>query len=316
MTFIFYRVENAFVPYRDFWLRLSVSVLLAFFFVFLGSDSLTDIIRGEYFIADVLAGFSLTFIVTSSINVITAYLDRQYPWSQYFATRLLYQLIAAVVLPAIFVLAFMYTYLIVLLGLAKKEVQFFHTEFPISVLFILFWNGVYAGYFYYRENKKQKEELLSLKEQLFTVQNVRTGADILPTLPANPVAEITDEEADYPGMGSSGKIKILVAVSGNKNIPIPVESIAYFYKDGNYTTLKTFQSETYLLNHSLDELVKLLEETLFFRVNRQFIINLKACHYFTNEENGKLAVHLLPAYGDEVYISQKRATAFKEWLHK
>lgn len=309
-------MENTFVPYRDFWLRLGVSVLLAFFFVFLGSDSLTDIIRGKYFIADVLAGFSLTFIVTSAINIITAYLDRQYPWSHYFTTRLLYQLIAAVVLPAIFVLAFMYTYLIVLLGLTKEEVQFFHTEFPISVLFIIFWNGVYAGYFYYRENKKQKEELLSLKEQLYTVQNVKTGTELLPTLPVNPVAETTEEDNDYSETGSSGKIKILVAVSGNKNIPIPVESIAYFYKDGNYTTLKTFQSETYLLNHSLDELVKLMEETIFFRANRQFIINLKACHYFTNEENGKLAVHLVPAHEDEVVISQKRATAFKEWLHK
>ncbi len=309
-------MENTFVPYRDFWLRLGVSLLLAFFFVFLGSDSITDITRGKYFIADVLAGFSLTFIVTSVINIITAYLDRQYPWNQYFTTRLLYQLIAAVVLPAIFVLAFMYTYLIVILGLQKEEVQFFHTEFPISVMFIIFWNGVYTGYYYYRENKKQKEELLSLKELLFTVQNVKTGTDMLPTLPENPVAETTEEDSEFSDTVSSGKIKILVAVSGNKNIPIPVESIAYIYKDGNYTTLKTFQSETYLLNHSLDELVKLLEETLFFRANRQFIINLKACHYFTNEVNGKLAVHLVPVHEDEVVISQKRATVFKEWLHK
>lgn len=308
-------MENTFSPYRDFWLRLGVSVLLAFFFVFLGSDSIRDIVNGKYFIADVLAGFTLSFIVTSSINVITAYLDRQYPWGKFFATRLIYQLVAAVILPAIFVLAFMYTYLIVIIGFKKEEVFFFNTEFPISVLFIIFWNVVYVGYYFYRESKKHKDELLSLKEQLFTLQNIRTGAHMLPTLPENPVAE-NGEENEISATGDSGKIRILVAVSGNKNIPIPVENIAYFYKDGNYTTLKTFQSETYLLNHSLDELVKLLEEQHFFRANRQFIINLKACHYFTNEENGKLAVHLVPAHEDEVIISQKRATAFKEWLHK
>jgi len=72
-----------------------------------------------------------------------------------------------------------------------------------------------------------------------------------------------------------GKIRILVAVSGNKNIPIPVENIACFYKTGNYTTLQTFQSETYLLNHSLDELMKLLEESLFFRANRRIGLNDK-----------------------------------------
>lgn len=308
-------MENTFSLYRDFWLRLGTSVLLAFFFVFLGSDSITDIVKGKYFITDVLAGFTLTFIVTSFINLTTAYLDRQYPWNRYFTTRLLYQIIAAVVLPAIFVLAFMYMYLIVLLGFKKEEVQFFYTEFPISVLFIVFWNVVYVGYFFYRENKNQKEELLFLKEKLYTFQNIQTGADMLPTLSEKPAPD-TAEEAEGLEAQGSGKIRILIAVSGNKNIPIPVESISCFYKAGNYTTLKTFQSETYLLNHSLDELAKLLDETMFFRANRQFIINLKACHYFTNEENGKLAVHLVPPHEDAVVISQKRATGFKDWLYK
>jgi len=148
------------------------------------------------------------------------------------------------------------------------------------------------------------------------LQNVKTGSDVIPRLSEHIDLDGKEEEPDFALTASSFKIKILVAVSGNKNIPIPVETIAYFYKDGNYTTLKTFQSETYLLNHSLDELMKLLEETSFFRANRQFIINLKACHYFTNEQNGKLEIHLIPNHNDEVIISQKRAPAFKEWLNK
>ena len=303
-------------PYRDFWLRFGVSVLLSFFFVFLGSDSFSDIVKGKYFIADLLVGFTLTFIITSSVNVITAYLDQQYPWNKYLTTRLLYQFIAAVVIPAFFALAFMYTYLIVLLGFAKEEVQFFYTEFPISVLFIIFWNVVYVGYYFYRESKKSREALATLQAQLFTLQNVNTGTEMIPLLPVPAGPETREEEVDFSATTGINKIKILVAVSGNKNIPIPVETIAYFYKEGNYTTLKTFQGETWLLNHSLDELMKLLEEALFFRVNRQFIINVRACHYFTNEENGKLEIHLIPAFDDEVIISQKRAPAFKEWLNK
>ncbi|MFZ1259607.1 MAG: hypothetical protein WAQ93_03970, partial [Chitinophagaceae bacterium] len=65
-------MDASFSPYRDFWLRLGISVLLAFFFVFLGSDSITDIANGKYFVTDVLSGFILTFIITSSINIITA----------------------------------------------------------------------------------------------------------------------------------------------------------------------------------------------------------------------------------------------------
>jgi hypothetical protein len=264
----------------------------------------------------VLSGFVLSFIVTSSINIITAYLDNQYPWGKYFATRLIYQLVAAVIIPAVFVLGFMYTYLILILGFTKEEVNFFYTEFPISILFIIFWNVVYAVYYFYRESKKHKDELLSLKEQLFTLQNIQTGSQMIPSLPEQVVEEKTTEENDLVAGNTTTRIKILVAVSGNKNIPIPVEQIAYFYKDGNYSSLKTFQSETYLLNHSLDELMKLLDDGLFFRANRQFIINLKACHFFTNEENGKLAIHLVPEHDDEVIISQKRAPGFKEWLNK
>lgn len=308
-------METSFSPYRDFWLRLGVSVLLTFFFVFLGSDSFADIINGKYFVTDVLAGFSLIFITTSAINIITAYLDQQYPWNRYFTTRLLYQLIASVVLPALFVLGFMYTYLIILLSFKKEEVQFFYTEFPISVLFIIFWNVVYLSHFFYRENKRQKAELLSLKEQLYTLQNIHTGTEVLPTISEVPEPGTSEEEVVHDAE-SQNKTRILIAVSGNKNIPIPVENIACFYKAGNYTTLKTFQSANYLLNHSLDELAKLLEDTLFFRANRQFIINIKACHYFTNEENGKLALHLNPPHDEEVIISQKRASAFKEWLNR
>jgi len=301
--------------YRDFWLRFITSIVLAFFFVFLGSDSLADVAKGKYFVADVLSGFTLTFIVTSYISIVTAHLDNQYPWNKYLTTRLLYQVVAGVVVPSMFVLAFMYTYLIVILGFQKGEVNFFYTEFPISILFITFWNVLYVGFFFFRENTKNREELLTLKEKLFTLQNVDTGTAAIPTLQEQATIENGDDEADYREAGSGTKIRILVAVSGNRNIPIPVENIAYFYKSGNYTTLKTFQSETYLLNHSLDELMKLLEESLFFRANRQFIINIRSCHYFTNEEYGKLAVKLEPEFEEEVSISQKRAAAFREWLH-
>ena len=71
-----------------------------------------------------------------------------------------------------------------------------------------------------------------------------------------------------------------------------------------------------MLNHSLDELMILLQENLFLRATRKFIINLKDCHYFTNEENGKLEVPLIPEHNESVIISQKRAPVFKDWLNK
>lgn len=233
------------------------------------------------------------------------------------ATRIIYQLITGVLIMSVFVLAYMYTYLIVIMGYRKEEITFFYTEFPISVIFIIFWNVLYVGLFFHKESKNQKKELVSLQEKLFILQNITTGTKMLPTTQNgfNEENNNKDEEVTLEN-AQSEKIKILIAVSGNKNIPLPVEKIAYFFKNGDYTTLKTFQSETFLLNHSLDELAKLLEEDIFFRANRQFIINLKACNFFTNEENGKLALHLNPEHNEEVIVSQKKAPAFRDWLNR
>lgn len=312
-------MNSRFTPYRDFWARFFVSAFIALFLTFLGSDSLSAVFYDKNFVPDVLAGFIVSFVVTSLINLVTSYLDIHYPWTSRTSniiTRVFYQFIAGVLIMSVFILAYMYTYLLVIRGYKKEELSFFNTEFPISVAFLIFWNLVYVGLYFYRINKKQKAELQSLNEKLFTLQNVTTGAEILPSASAESNEETGEIESFNNEDSGNEKVSILIAVSGNKNIPLPVEKIAYFYKNGNYTNLVSFKSESYLLNHSLDELMNVLDAKRFFRVNRQFIINLDACHYFTNEENGKLALSLIPEHKDEVIVSQKRATAFKEWLNK
>lgn len=296
---------------RDLGVRVIISFFLSLFFLFLGSDSLTAIIRGKYFLADLVASFILIFVVTSYISLLSTYFDSAYPWTKSIGARIIYQLIAGILVPSAFVLGYMYLYLIVILGFDRSEVPFFHTEFPIAILFIVFWNLVYAGYYFYYDSRKSHAELSILREQLFTLQHVKESA-----VKEEPVQTEEDDEMEDKTVSVSPKARVLVAVSGNKNIPIPVENIAYFFKKGNYTNLTNFQGDEYLLNHSLDELGKHLPSALFFRANRQFIINIRACHFFTNEENGKLAIHLIPPYEGDVTISQKRATVFRDWLNQ
>ncbi len=308
---------NAFSYRMDFWVRIIVSLVFSLFFLFLGTDSISYIVNGKYFLADLISSFLLIFITTSYISMLSHWFDRHYPWNKQPATRFTYQLIAGILVPSAFVLGYMYLYLIVILGFKREEVPFFNTEFPIAVLFIVFWNALYAGYYFYREQKKAKHALHDLQQQLFTLRNASSGQQIIPTLEERPALEVEPgDESSKTTSANPTRIKVLVAVSGNKNIPIPVQELAYIYKQGNFTHLKTFSGETYLLNHSLDELMSLLDDQVFFRVNRQFIINIRACHYFTNEENGKLALELIPSLDEEVVISQKRAPVFREWLNK
>ncbi|WP_290708038.1 LytTR family transcriptional regulator DNA-binding domain-containing protein [Flavihumibacter sp. CACIAM 22H1] len=71
--------------------------------------------------------------------------------------------------------------------------------------------------------------------------------------------------------GKSSREAFLVQ-RGAESIPLPVETIAYFYRDGDYNYLATFEAERYLVSQSLDEVEGQLDKVEFFRANRKFIV--------------------------------------------
>lgn len=292
--------------------RLATTMALAFFFVFVGADSIVDIINTPYFTTDVMVVTAISFILVSYTQAINNFLNKKYSQHQQFQKRVTHQIMLGIILPALFTPIAISIYFFGVMHYKPEEISFFYNEFPMSIIVIVALNLFFAAFSFFKENKVQQTALHKLKEQVYTLQqnNISVSNDS-----QQPTTTKADEEEQATTSSPAKKIKTLVAVSGNKNIPITIEQIAYVMKEGNFTKLFTFQSETYLLNHALDELMKLLDDALFFRANRQCIINIKACQYFTNEENGKLALWLSPETEDEIIISQKRAAQFKDWLN-
>jgi DNA-binding LytR/AlgR family response regulator len=293
--------------------RLATATALALFFVFVGTDSITDVINTSYFTSDVVVTTAISFILVSYVQAINNFLKKKYSLHQQFQKRVTHQIMLGVVLPALFTVIAISIYFFGVMNYKPEEISFFYNEFPVSIVVIAALNLFFAALSFFKENKMQLTTLHQLQEQVYTLQqsNIPFSND----RQQSKATIETDEEEQITTSSPAQKIKTLVAVSGNKNIPIAIEQIAYVVKEGNFTKLFTFHSETYLLNHALDELMKLLDDALFFRANRQCIINLNACRYFTNEENGKLALYLSPETEDEIIISQKRAAQFKEWLN-
>ena len=96
-------------------------------------------------------------------------------------------------------------------------------------------------------------------------------------------------------------------------IPFKAESVAYFYTINQVVYAVTEQRE-FVLNENLEEIEKRLPDELFFRANRQFIIQKK---FVTNAElyfNNRLIVHLKQKTPEKIVISREKATSFKEWL--
>lgn len=101
----------------------------------------------------------------------------------------------------------------------------------------------------------------------------------------------------------------------NQWIPVNTRDIACFSKDiVNYAIL--FTGEKYSLDYaSLDDVEALLDNKMFFRANRQFIINIEAIHSVKPVENSKLIIKLKePNHKIEIDTSRQKSPEFKKWL--
>lgn len=99
-------------------------------------------------------------------------------------------------------------------------------------------------------------------------------------------------------------------------IPIATNDIACFVKE-NLNYLYTFTGEKHILDYNTLEVIEeLLDPNLFYRANRQFIINVKAIQSVRLHENQKLTLQLKSPLKMEVDISREKAPAFKKWFDR
>lgn len=99
---------------------------------------------------------------------------------------------------------------------------------------------------------------------------------------------------------------------GYKTIMVP--DIAYFYSENKITNIVTRDAKEQALSYTMDELEEQLDPTIFFRANRQYLINIKSLESIHNYFNGKLKLILVPAAPADIHISKEKASQFKKWL--
>ncbi|AVR45439.1 DNA-binding response regulator [Christiangramia fulva] len=102
--------------------------------------------------------------------------------------------------------------------------------------------------------------------------------------------------------------------SGQSIAAIPSENVAYFMAEEGVVLLVTFEAKRYIVNYTLDELEVLLDEVIFFRANRQLIINIESIKKVNPYFKGRLQLVLSPATEDDPVVSSGKASKFKEWL--
>jgi two-component system, LytTR family, response regulator len=90
---------------------------------------------------------------------------------------------------------------------------------------------------------------------------------------------------------------------------IKVDDIRYFESEGNYVKVH-FEKFRPLILRSLNSLEERMDEKLFFRANRKYIINLQHVVNIENWFNGGLQIEL--SCGTKIEISRRQTIRFKD----
>jgi DNA-binding LytR/AlgR family response regulator len=98
---------------------------------------------------------------------------------------------------------------------------------------------------------------------------------------------------------------------------MPVEDIVCFrVHDSRSLIITSKDKQQFLIDNKLEILESRLDPNQFFRINRQYIIHIKAVKEILPDENGKLRLLLVIPTSEEIIVSRDKANIFKAWLTK
>lgn len=107
-------------------------------------------------------------------------------------------------------------------------------------------------------------------------------------------------------------IKLLIHVKGDL-LPVSLVDIALFCFEESNIYLFTFQGEKLSVNKTMQYLEE-LQPNIFYKANRQFLINRNAIANVKRINNRRLQVKLNILYTTEIYISKEKTSNFIKWL--
>lgn len=110
--------------------------------------------------------------------------------------------------------------------------------------------------------------------------------------------------------------KRMIVKKGLENISLRLEDVVLFYTENKIVYVIDRWGKKFLADKNLTELEEDLDSSVFFRANRQYIININFVRGFKSYEKVKLLVDLtVPDLNHCIIVSQEMAPQFREWMH-
>ncbi len=271
---------------RDRLLRMTMVPLLGIMYRHIGEpSSLIHLLRDPVYYADLAVCIASVWIIWELAKWIVRWLDRRYSWISEFFQRLVVQVVAVYGMTILFTLLLTFIYNDIIMRDHRHElydISFsFVIDVPVSILMLTIIQLLYYSLYL---------------QEYYTQQSSAVPAP--QSMPLAPAAR-----------------KNVLVYFGKSLLPVALEEIAYFHKAGEVTLVRTLENQDYRIDQTLEQLMSTLPAKLFYRLNRQMIVNLEAVKEVKGDASGKLFVALEPAYNEEVTVSRKKASAFKQWLN-
>lgn len=298
--------------YKDVWIRLLLSLIAAHFIVTIGEqEDISQIISYFNYYNALIASFIIAFLLLYIIWLFTRYLDTKLDWQQKTVQRIVAQIGLGIVMPSLCAVLLAWVYFR-MYGYQISETTYFSNDFPVIVLLLVVANIYYFLYYmiyHYWPAGSDQHKAGAQDAPLVTDEQMQTVA----------------ENDPKPAVEEKNQREIYIVNTPTRSIPIKAADICYCYRLSGCNFLKTFTGEAYIISDSLKDLEQQLSPELFFRINRQMIVNFNACTSFAaGDREGTLYLHLDPALekGDDpkvramAMVSEDRVASFRSWIKR
>ena len=116
-------------------------------------------------------------------------------------------------------------------------------------------------------------------------------------------------------MVKSYKTRFFVKI-GNHFHSIPVDNIECFYIVERAVFFKTNNGKNYNLDYSLDQVQQLIDPEKFFRINRNYLIQINAIQDIYNYSSSRLGIKINGIDHLDLIVSREKVGEFKKWLDR
>lgn len=106
----------------------------------------------------------------------------------------------------------------------------------------------------------------------------------------------------------------LLVKRGQQLNSLKTDLIAFCYADGKLCWAVDRQQQKHLLEQNLSQLEAQLDNSKFFRINRNLLVHIDAIQKVHTWLGGRLKLELSQPVSIETVVSRERVNEFKEWL--